>query len=268
MTRSPPTQVRSHGSGFARVDINKHVNGCGLVWTNHTESAPRVGTKALHDNLAWTARSGLPHLARTSHAPMARRRRHRAYLLRRSAAISHGRVRQLLPVIAAARSAPVRARRAPDMRPELGKTRTCASTNAGLAPRTGCVPQFANTGARRAVDRPPPQPTGPEALVSRECGYAQTSAAGPIRGPAFMPREASRPHPAGPCLSPQARISGAGAESGSDTGSRPSEALGANQHPGRMQASRPALALPTLLRSGHQTAVAAKGVMRSPDLPR
>ena len=70
------------------------------------------------------------------------------------------------------------------------------------------------------------------------------------------------------CNSPQARISGAGAESGSDTGSRPSEALGANQHPGRMQASRPALALPTLLRSGHQTAVAAKGVMRSPDLPR
>jgi hypothetical protein len=88
-----------------------------------------VGTKALHDNLAWTARS-LPHLARTSHAPMARRRRHRAYLLRRSAAISHRRVRQLLPVIAATRSAPVRARRASDMRPELGNTRTCASTNA------------------------------------------------------------------------------------------------------------------------------------------
>ena len=65
---------------------------------------PSVGTKALHDNLARTARSGLPHLARTSHAPMARRRRHRAYLLRRSAAISHGRVRQLLPVIAATRS--------------------------------------------------------------------------------------------------------------------------------------------------------------------
>ena len=36
--------------------------------------------------------------------PMARRRRHRAYLLRRSAAISHGRVKQLLPVIAATRS--------------------------------------------------------------------------------------------------------------------------------------------------------------------
>jgi hypothetical protein len=53
--------------GFARADINKHVNGCGLMWTNHTESAPSVGTKALHDNLAWTARSGLPHLARTSH---------------------------------------------------------------------------------------------------------------------------------------------------------------------------------------------------------
>ena len=83
--------------GFARADINKHVNGCGLMWTNRTESVPSVGTKALHDNLAWTARSGLPHLARTSHAPMARRRRHRAYLLRRSAAISHGRVRQLLP---------------------------------------------------------------------------------------------------------------------------------------------------------------------------
>ena len=53
--------------GFARMDINKHVNGCGLVWTNHTESAPSMGTKALHDNLAWTARSGLPHLARSSH---------------------------------------------------------------------------------------------------------------------------------------------------------------------------------------------------------
>ena len=102
-THSAPTQVRSHGSGFARVDINKHVNGCGLVWTNHTGS-PQRGSKALHDNLTRTARSGLPHLARTSHAPMARRRRHRAYLLRRSAAISHGRVRQLLPVIAATRS--------------------------------------------------------------------------------------------------------------------------------------------------------------------
>ena len=53
--------------GFARIDINKHVNGCGLVWTNHTESAPSVGTKALHDNLAWTTRSGLPHLVRRSH---------------------------------------------------------------------------------------------------------------------------------------------------------------------------------------------------------
>ena len=53
--------------GFARIDINKHINGCGLVWTNHTESAPSMGTKALHDNLAWTARSGLPHLARSSH---------------------------------------------------------------------------------------------------------------------------------------------------------------------------------------------------------
>ena len=50
------------------MDINKHINGCGLVWTNHTESAPSMGTKALHDNLAWTARSGLPHLARSSHA--------------------------------------------------------------------------------------------------------------------------------------------------------------------------------------------------------
>ena len=46
------------------MDINKHINGCGLVWTNHTESAPSMGTKALHDNLAWTARSGLP---RSSH---------------------------------------------------------------------------------------------------------------------------------------------------------------------------------------------------------
>ena len=53
--------------GFARMDINKHVNGCGLVWTSHTESAPSMGTKALHDNLAWTARSGLPHLAQSSH---------------------------------------------------------------------------------------------------------------------------------------------------------------------------------------------------------
>ena len=44
--------------GFARMDIKKHINGCGLVWTNHTESAPSMGTKALHDNLAWTARSG------------------------------------------------------------------------------------------------------------------------------------------------------------------------------------------------------------------
>src|ERR1017187_4201986 len=26
--------------GFARADINKHVNGCGLMWTNHTESGP------------------------------------------------------------------------------------------------------------------------------------------------------------------------------------------------------------------------------------
>ena len=50
------------------MDINKHINGCGLVWTNHTESAPSMGTKALHDNLALTARSGLPHLARSSHA--------------------------------------------------------------------------------------------------------------------------------------------------------------------------------------------------------
>ena len=50
------------------MDINKHINGCGLVWTNHTESAPSIGTKALHDNLAWTARSRLPHLARSSHA--------------------------------------------------------------------------------------------------------------------------------------------------------------------------------------------------------
>lgn len=131
---------------------HEHVNGCGLVWTNHTESAPSVGTKALHDNLARTARSGLPHLARTSHAPMARRRRHRAYLLRRSAAISHGRVRQLLPVIAATRSAPVRARRAPDMQPELGKTRTCASTNAGLASRTGRVPQFATSAHQVLAD--------------------------------------------------------------------------------------------------------------------
>jgi hypothetical protein len=49
------------------MDINKHINGCGLVWTNHTESAPSMGTKPLHDNLAWTARSGLPHLARSSH---------------------------------------------------------------------------------------------------------------------------------------------------------------------------------------------------------
>ena len=62
-----PTQVRSHQPGFARIDINKHINGCGLVWTNHTESAPSMGTKALHDNLAWTARLGLPHLARSSH---------------------------------------------------------------------------------------------------------------------------------------------------------------------------------------------------------
>ena len=53
--------------GFARMDTNKRVNGCGLVSTNHTESAPSVGTKALHDNLAWTGRSGLPHLARSSH---------------------------------------------------------------------------------------------------------------------------------------------------------------------------------------------------------
>jgi hypothetical protein len=29
--------------GFARADINKHVNGCGLMWTNHTESAPQRG---------------------------------------------------------------------------------------------------------------------------------------------------------------------------------------------------------------------------------
>ena len=39
----------------------------------------------------------------------------------------------------------IRAWRAPDMRPELGKTRTCASTNAGLASRTGRVPQFASS---------------------------------------------------------------------------------------------------------------------------
>ena len=67
-----PGPVRPHTGaitqpGFARMDINKHINGCGLVWTNHTESAPSMGTKALHDNLAWTARSGLPHLARSSH---------------------------------------------------------------------------------------------------------------------------------------------------------------------------------------------------------
>ena len=29
--------------GFARADINKHVNGCGLMWTNHTESGPPRG---------------------------------------------------------------------------------------------------------------------------------------------------------------------------------------------------------------------------------
>ena len=66
-----PGPVRPHTGaitqpGFARMDINKHINGCGLVWINHTESAPSMGTKALHDNLAWTARSGLPHLARSS----------------------------------------------------------------------------------------------------------------------------------------------------------------------------------------------------------
>ena len=49
------------------MDINKHINGCGLVWTNHTEGAPSTGTKALHDDLARPARSGLPHLARSSH---------------------------------------------------------------------------------------------------------------------------------------------------------------------------------------------------------
>ncbi len=39
----------------------------------------------------------------------------------------------------------IRAWRAPDMRPELGKTPTCASTNADLASRTGRVPQFARS---------------------------------------------------------------------------------------------------------------------------
>ena len=37
-----------------------------------------------------------------------------------------------------------RARHATGMQPELGRAHTCASTNAGLASRTGCVPQFAN----------------------------------------------------------------------------------------------------------------------------
>lgn len=67
-----PTQVRSHSQasrGWTSTSTSTAAAGVRLrlVWTNHTESAPSMGTKALHDNLAWTARSGLPHLARSSH---------------------------------------------------------------------------------------------------------------------------------------------------------------------------------------------------------
>jgi hypothetical protein len=56
------------------MDINKHVNGCWLVWTNHNPERPSLGTKALHDNLAWTARSELPHLTREAVTASAPRR--------------------------------------------------------------------------------------------------------------------------------------------------------------------------------------------------
>jgi len=70
---------------------------------------------------------------------------------------------------------------------------TRSTAKVGLDRPFASVALVASSEARRAVDRPPPQPTGPNALVSRECGYAQTSAAGPIRGPALMPREVCWP---------------------------------------------------------------------------
>jgi hypothetical protein len=128
-----PHRLRSYGSGFARVDINKHVNGCELVWTNHTESAPSVGTKALHDNLVWTVKSGrnwttYPVEKWTTLRGARCGVRIPARPLNSASVAQHSRRRQRptldVPRLRrlTLRSAPVRARRAPDMRPELGKT--------------------------------------------------------------------------------------------------------------------------------------------------
>ena len=68
----------------------------------------------------------------------------------------------------------------------------------------GRVLLIASSEARRPVDHSPPQPTGPEGLGFPRMRIDANLRHSPLRGPAFMPREVSRPHPAGPRSSPRA----------------------------------------------------------------
>jgi hypothetical protein len=75
---------------------------------------------------------------------------------------------------------------------------------AGRVPRRDLASQFAICRAGGIAHRPAPSQVSADALLSSDCGQAQAVAAGPSRGPAFVLWEVSRPHPAGPRLSPEA----------------------------------------------------------------
>ena len=91
---------------------------------------PSVGTETLHDNLARTARCGAS--ASGADQPRAHGSTSPPPRLSPPPLSCHlARSRETAPPGDSGHK--IRARRAPDMRPEPGKTRTCASTNAGLA---------------------------------------------------------------------------------------------------------------------------------------
>jgi hypothetical protein len=111
-------------------------------------------------------------------------------------------------------TAPARRKRTPRSRsavPPLGNERGSSADEgtelrrigkAGVSPNRRLNPLLASSEARRVVGRRLPSLTGLTSLLFRVRGYAQPIGAGPIRGPALIPREVCWPRTPAPCSSP------------------------------------------------------------------
>ena len=78
------------------------------------------------------------------------------------------------------------------------------TSNQGAESKRWLVPLLANCEARRVVGRRLPSLIGLTPLLFLVCEYAQPVGAGPIRGPALMPRDVCCPRRRAPPFSPVA----------------------------------------------------------------